>query len=152
MGFTEKLKLLFKIEKPLNETIVAVKDVKKTKKWIHFIVTILGVGGSTVAALQGYIPPYVSLIITTVFQSLYNIVRGADKADDNEVRGTLRTTEFWLTALTEIQKGIVATQEGRVSPEWLATSSAVIGFFLSLGQNLAARAPDPSGESKGLSS
>ncbi len=152
MGFIEKLKLLFKVQKPINDTIVAVKEAKKTKKWIHFAVTMFAIVSSTVGALTGVIPPQVQLIIATVAQALYNIVRGADKADDNEVKGTLTSTEFWTTAATEIQKGIVAVQVGGVNPEWLAASSTAIGFLLSFGQNLAARAPDPTGESKGLTS
>lgn len=144
MSFLEKIKLLLKINKPAGEMLDAVAEAKKTKKWIHFTVTALGILISTAAALSGAIPPQVQLVVTTILQALYNIIRGADKADDEAVKGTLRTTEFWMTALTEVQKGIVATQMGGINPEWLAVSSTVIGLALSFGQNLAARAPiDP---------
>lgn len=150
MKFLDKVKLLFKVKKPLGEVLDAVAEAKKTKKWLHFSVTILGVLLSTVLALNGVVPPQYSLIATTILQALYNIVRGADKADNEDVKGTLRTTEFWTTGLTEIQKGLVAVQTGGVNAEWLTMSSTVIGMALAAGQNLAARAPDPTGESKGM--
>ena len=142
MGFIEKIKWLFTIQKPAGQVIDAVAEAKKTKRWFHFAVTLIGTLGSTAAALTGVIPAPVQLVATTVLQSIYNIVRGADKADNAAVKGTLRTTEFWLTALTEIQKGIVAAQMGGINPEWLATSSTVVGMALAAGQNLAARKPE----------
>ena len=143
MGLIEKLKLLFKVKKPLGDAIDAVKEAKKTKKWFHFAVVLIGTLGSTAAALTGIIPPPAQLVAVTILQSLYNILRGADKADNNEVKGTLTTTEFWTTALSEMQKGIVSVQTGGINPEWLMTSSTIIGMLLAAGQNLAARAPDP---------
>lgn len=143
MGFIDKIKLLFKIKTPAGQIIDAVAEAKKTKKWFHFGVTLVGTLASTVACLQGVISPQLSVVLATVLQTIYNIVRGADKADNDEVKGTFRTTEFWLTALTELQKGIIATQTAGVNPDWLATSSTIIGMALAAGQNLAARAPNP---------
>ena len=143
MGFIQKIKLLFKVKKPVGDLIDAVQEAKKTKKWIHFGVTFLGILLSTIGSLTGIIPPQIQLIATTILQAIYNIVRGADKADNETVKGTLRTTEFWMTALTEVQKGVVATQMGGINPEWLAVSSTFIGMALAAGQNLAARAPNP---------
>ena len=96
MGLFAKLKLLFLVKKPAGELFDAIAEVKKTKKWVHFTVTLLGVLISSVLALNGVIPPLYSLIATTVLQALYNIVRGADKADNEQIKGTLRTTEFCL--------------------------------------------------------
>lgn len=141
MSFIEKIKLLFKVKKPAGEIVDALQEAKKTKKWVHFTVTLLGILISTVAALAGVIPPQTQLIATTILQVIYNIVRGADKADNETIKGTLRTTEFYMTALTEMQKGIVMAQTGGINPEWFAMSSAIIGAALSFGQNLSARAP-----------
>jgi hypothetical protein len=143
MKLMEKLKLLFKIKKPAGDLIDAVQEAKKTKKWIHFTVTVIGILITTAGALTGYIPPQTQLIITTILQALYNIIRGADKADNETVKGTFRTTEFWMTGLTEIQKLIVVSQDNMfgINPEWLAMSSTLIGMALAFGQNLAARAP-----------
>lgn len=143
MGLFEKLKLLLKVKKPAGEIVDAVAEAKKTKKWVHFTVTLLGTLLTTAGSLTGIIPPVYQVVAVTVLQALYNIIRGADKADNQAVVGTLRTTEFWLTALTEVQKGIVTTQMGGVNPDWLATSSTIIGMALAAGQNLAARAPHP---------
>lgn len=141
MGIVTKLKWLFKVQKPAGQVMDAVKEAKKTKRWFHFAVTLIGTLASTAGALTGVIPAPAQLIATTVLQALYNIVRGADKADNAEIKGTLRTTEFWLTALTEAQKAVVAVQTGGLNPEWLATSSMVVGMALAAGQNLAARSP-----------
>lgn len=139
MSLIEKIKLLFKVQGPITQISREVKDATKTRKWLHFTVTLLGILASTAATLTGVIPPQAQLIVTTVLQALYNIMRGIDKVDATEVKGTLRTTEFWLTALAEVQKGIVATQMGGVNPTWLAESSTIIGLALAAGQNLAGR-------------
>src|SRR5947207_321065 len=137
MGLIEKLKLLIKIKKPLGDAVSAVEEAKKTKKWFHFAVTLVGILGSTAAALTGVIPPQAALIATTILQTIYNVIRRADTADSTEIKGTFRTTEFYMTALTELQKGIVAAQTGGINAEWFSVSSAIIGLGLSLGQNLS---------------
>lgn len=143
MTILSKIKLLFKIQKPANEIIDAVKQVKKTKKWVHFAVTILGTLLSTAAALGGAIPVTAQLVIVTVLQALYNIMRGLDKADDAEVRGTLVTTEFWMTGLSEIQKALLAAHDGGISAPWMTSLSSIVAATLAFGQNLAARKPTP---------
>jgi hypothetical protein len=142
MGLIEKLKLLIKIKKPVGEIVDAAKKAKETKKWLQFTVTLLGTLASTAAALTGVIPPQAQLIATTVLQALYNILRGAEKAESSDVKGTLRTTEFWMSGLTEVQKGLVSVQMGGINPEWMATSTALIGAALAFGQNLASRIPE----------
>lgn len=139
MGIVEKLKLLLKIKKPVSDVVDAVKEVKQTKKWVHFSVTLLGSLIATAGALTGVIPPQAQLIAVTVLQVIYNIVRGADKAEVPEIKGTLRTTEFWLTGLGELQKGFVAFQTGGWYPEWMASAATITGMALAAGQNLAAR-------------
>jgi len=143
MKLIDKLKLLFKVQKPAGEIVDAVAEVKKTKKWLHFTVTILGVALTTVGTLQGFVPPQTMLIVTSVLQAIYNVVRGADKADSTDVKGTFTTTEFWMSALTEAQKALVVAHDGGVSAPWIAGASSLVGFALSLGQNLAGRAPTP---------
>jgi len=139
MGLIEKLKLLFKVKKPVEDVIDAAKAASKTRKWFSFVVTLVGTLGTTAAALTGVIPPQAQLVAVTVLQSLYNILRGADKAETSEIKGTLRTTEFWLTGLSEIQKTFVAFQTGGWYPEWMATATTVTGMALAAGQNLASR-------------
>lgn len=144
MGFIEKLKLLFKVKSVASDISDEVQEVKKTKKWLHFIVTLLGTLLTTASAAAGLLSPMTQLIVVTILQCVYNIVRGADKADSDEIKGTFRTTEFWMSALSEVQKGFVSLQAGGVNPEWMVTSTALIGATLSFGQNLAARTLPPS--------
>jgi len=141
MGFIAKLKLLFKIQKPLGELAKSAKDVKSGWKTLKFWVTFLGTLASTAAALTGIIPPQAQLIATTILQALYNIVRGAEKMDSPDTKGLVTTTEFWLTTLGEVQKGIVAAQTGGINPEWFATASTIVGMALAAGQNLASHEP-----------
>jgi hypothetical protein len=137
----QKLKLLISIRKPVGTITDAFAEVRKTKKYIHFAVTVLGSLLTALLALNGIIPPVYSLIATTVLQALYNIVRGLDKASSEEIKGTVRTTEFWMTGLNEVQKAVLAIQTAGINPEWLAASSTIIGMALAAGQNLAARTP-----------
>jgi len=139
MQLLEKLKLLFKIRRPVGELFDQIKDIKRGYKTIAFWVTLIGSILSTAAALTGVIPAPVQLVVTTVLTAFYNILRGAQKMEETAVRGTFRSTEVWLTALGEIQKGIVATQAGGINPEWLATASTIVGMSLAAGQNLAAQ-------------
>ncbi len=143
MGFLTKLKWMFKIQKPAGQVIVAVSEVRKTKKWVHFAVTVLGSLATTAGTLTGVIPPQIQMMAVSVLNALYNIVRGADKADDPTVKGPLCTTEFWVTALVESQKAFVTMHNGGVVAPWLEyTMSALNALSLIFGQNLAARTPE----------
>jgi hypothetical protein len=139
MKLTTKIGLLMKIRKPVNGLIKTAQEAPDKYKQIGFWATLVGSLSSTVAAIAGYLPPEVAIIVTTLLTVAYNILRGAEKAERNEIKGTFRTTEFWLSAFAEVQKGIMAIQAGGVNPEWLAASSIAIGGALGVGQNLAAR-------------
>lgn len=142
MGVIEKLKLLFKVRKPVGAIIDQVKEAKSPLtgwKTVAFWVTLLGSLASTAAALTGVVPAPVQLVATTVLSAFYNILRGLQKAESPEIKGTLRTTEFWLSALGEVQKGFVAVHAGGINPEWMSTATMIVGMALAAGQNLAAR-------------
>lgn len=139
MKMFAKLKLLFAIRKPLSDLAENVKTVKSGWKTLAFWVTLLGSLGSTAAALNGVIPPQVQLIVTTALTTLYNVLRGLQKAEEPEVKGTFRTSELYLSALGEVQKGLVAIQAGGINPEWVSASAIVVAAALGAGQNLAAR-------------
>lgn len=141
MTLIEKIKLLFQIKKPVEDILDSAKEAKKNNKWFHFSVLLIGTIVTTLASLGGLLPPLVQLGIVTTLQCVYNILRGADKADNQEIKGTLLTTEFWTSALSEIQKALVAAHAGGLNPEWMTAATALSGAALAFGQNLAARAP-----------
>lgn len=143
LGFIDKIKLLFKMQKPLGELAKAGQDVKTGWKTLSFWVTFLGTLGSTAAALTGLIPAPAQLVITTVLQAAYNILRGAQKMESPTVKGFFTTTESWLSALAEIQKGLVAVEAGGIHPEWIGVATTIVGMSLAAGQNLAARTNPP---------
>jgi len=143
MGFIDKIKLLFKIQKPLGNLVQSAKDVKTGWKTIKFWVTFLGTLGATAAALTGIIPAQAQLIATTVLQALYNVLRGAEKMDSPTAKGIFTTTEFWLSALTEAQKALVVAETGGINPAWMTSATTLVGMALAAGQSLAAREPEP---------
>lgn len=147
MGFIAKIKLLFKIQKPLGDLAKLAPGVKTGWRTISFWITALGTLASTAAALTGIIPPQAQLIATTILTALYNVLRGAQKMESSDTKGLFTTTEFALTTLGEIQKGIVAAQTGGINPEWMATATMIVGAALAAGQNLASRTP-PEGAKK----
>lgn len=149
MGFLSKLTLLFKIKKPLGDLVDAVAEAKKTKKWVSFSLTVLAIIGASGAAMTGLVPPVYAILVPAVANSIYNIFRGADKADNMDVKGLFTTSEFYVTSGQEAQKLMQLMQaHGIDTPVAVAAILASIASWGSLaaGQNLAARAPDPTGE------
>lgn len=147
MGFIEKIKLLFKIQKPLGELAKAGKDVKSGWKTLKFWITFTATLGSTAAALTGLIPAPAQAVAVSIINGIYNILRGAEKMESSDTKGLATTTEFWLTALTEAQKGIVAMEVGGINPALMTSLSMGVGALLAAGQNLASRIP-PEGAKK----
>lgn len=144
MGFLAKLKLLFIIQKPAGEILDAIAEAKSNKKWIHFAVTVLSIALSSAAAWSGYLDPNTYVIVSTALNAIYNVVRGADKADNSDVKGPFTSTELYLSMLTEAQKFVVNAHAGGVTAPWLEQLNTGVNLFaLMLGQNLAARAPNP---------
>lgn len=145
MKFLQKIKLLFKIQKPAGDVVAALKDAKDEKrgwKTIGFWVTLIGTGISTAGALSGLIPAQLQLCITTGLQCVYNVLRGAQNMDSPTVKGTVTTTEFWLTSLTELQKAVVVLHDGGIQSHSLEQALSGLNFLsLAFGQNLAARKP-----------
>lgn len=142
MKFLAKIKLLFKIQKPAGQLVATLKDAKDERrgwKTVGFWVTLVGTLGSTAGALTGIIPVTTQLIAVTVLQGFYNILRGAQNANSESLKGTFTTTEFWLSALSEIQKTFVALHTGGIDPAWMSSATAIVGATLAAGQNLAAR-------------
>lgn len=149
MKFLDKIKLLFKIQKPAGEVLDAVAEAKKTKKWIHFAATVLGIVATGIATWSGYMDPQIYVVVSSALNAIYNIVRGADKADNADVKGTFTTTELYLSAFTEAQKFVVVSHTGGAHYPWLDSLASFLNLVaLVLGQNLAARAPDSTWETK----
>lgn len=141
MGLIEKLKLLFKARKPATDIINQVQTIKSGWKTWQFWATLVGSLGALVASLQGIIPLEASLIATTALTFLYNVLRGATKADVVGVKPLLQTSEFWLSILGYAQTAILALQTGGIDPKWVMTASGFISAAIGMGQNLAAQQP-----------
>lgn len=143
MGLIEKLKLLLKVRQPATDLINEVKDIKSGWQTIPFWVTLLGTLISAVGALTGVIPATAALIIGTGLTAVYNVLRGAVKAESPTTKPILQTTEFWLSLGTELSNALVTFQNGAINPPWFATAQALIGACMAFGQNLAAQPTTP---------
>jgi len=141
MGLISKLKLLIKTAKPVGQFINQVKGAKLKWKTIPFWGTLLGSAVSLVAALQGFIPVTVGIVITGVLTVLYNIIRGLDKADQEGVKPTWKSTEFWVGVLGIISTQIVNMQTQGINSEVLVTINSLIAAAMALAQNLGAQQP-----------
>jgi hypothetical protein len=141
MGLLEKLKLLLKARQPLTDIINEAKTVKSGWKTWQFWASVAGSLGGLVASLNGIIPLETSLVITTALTFLYNVLRGATKADTIGVKPLLQSSEFWLSILGYAQNALLALQTGGIDPKWVMESSAFITAGLGMAQNLAAQQP-----------
>lgn len=142
MGLIEKIKLLFRFRQPATDLINEVQQVKAGYKTLPFWVTIIGTLGSFVAAAQGLIPATAALVTGTVLTALYNILRGATKADAPGVKPIFQTSEFWMGVLNEISNAFMALKTGGINPQWLVTAQTVIAAAMAAGQNLAGQSPN----------
>lgn len=137
MSLWSKIKLLFVARKPAADFVANVKEVKRGWKTAHFWVSLLGSGIALLASLKGFIPAEVSLIVTTVLTTSYNIMRGFDKTDETVLHPPLRSTEMWMGILGQLGNGVLALQQGGVSGTELTVASAIIAGAMATAQNLS---------------
>lgn len=140
------IRVLFAVRKPLADIAGQAKEIKRGWKTPAFWVTLLGSLLAAVAALQGVIPATAALVAVSILTAVYNIVRGVKKSEESGARGIFRTTEFWMAALGEVSKAIVAMQTGGVNPEFFAALTSLVAVATTVAQNLAAREPMPIGQ------
>lgn len=145
MGLFSKLKMLFQIKKPLGDIADAVAEAKKTKKWVSFSLTVLSIIGASGAAIAGLVPPIYAIMIPAIANALYNVFRGADKADNVNIKGLFTTSEFYVTTGQEAQKILMLAQSNGIETSVVLTAilaSIASWGSLAAGQNLASRVPD----------
>ncbi len=143
MGLIEKLKLLFKARQPATDIINEVKTLKSGWKSWQAWATIFGSLLSLAAVFEGVLPKSTALIIVVALTFLYNIFRGAAKADVPSQKPFFKTSEWWITVGTYAMTAITMLQTGGVNPNWLATAGIVLGMAMGAGQNLAGQQPTP---------
>jgi hypothetical protein len=142
MSIIDKIKLVLKIRKPIAEVKGELQGFKRGWKTLSFWVTLLGSLGSLAASVQGFLPAEYALIINTVLVTLYNILRGADKALESSSRPTWLSTEVWLGIVGQLNNGVLALQQGGVNEKWVMTSAAILAAAMSLGRDLANLEPE----------
>jgi len=141
MSILEKIKLLFKVREPATELISGIKGFKAGYRTPSFWVTVIGSLLSMVAAFSGIIPEQVSLLITVILTGLYNITRGMAKLDQNAIRPTLKSTEFWVGVLGIVSTSLTSLHDGGINPAWMVTAQSAIAAAMAASQNLGVQAP-----------
>lgn len=142
MNIIDKLKLVLKVRKPVAEVVGEVKDFKRGWKKLSFWVTLFGSLGALAASVQGFMPPEYALLINTALVTIYNILRGADKAMEASSQPTWKSTEVWMGLMGQLNNGVLALQQGGVNEKWVMASAAVLAAGMSLGRDLANLEPD----------
>lgn len=146
MNIFQKIKLLFRVKAPAEKLIDDIKEFKSGWKTLPFWVTLLGSLGSVVAAFQGVIPAEYSLVATTVLTAIYNFIRGFEKADQNAIRPTLQSTEFWIGLLGIVGNAFTTLKTGGVSPDWMIAAQSAIAAAMAGAQNIGTQQPKEPGK------
>lgn len=142
MGLISKLKLLVKSARPVGRFISEIKGAKTKYKTIPFWVTITGSAISIVASLSGFIPATAGIVTTGLLTAAYNILRGLDKADQEGIKTTLKSTEFWVGAFGILSTQLMDMQTAGVNSQVLISINTFIATAMALAQNLGAQQPE----------
>lgn len=143
MGIIDKIKLLFKVKGPVTEIVNEAKQIKSGWKTGEFWVTVLASIGALVAAIQGFIPATIALIISTAVTVLYNILRAFQNAGVDGTTPLFQSTRFWVGILGIVLAGLTQLQTGGIDPKWIESAIAIIGAVMAGAQNLGANQPNP---------
>lgn len=84
MGFVAKIKLLFKMKKPIGNLIEEATNVKSGWKTTEFYLTILSNLITIAGALNGIIDPKTAAIVLAVLNGLYTTLRTIAKSGTTE--------------------------------------------------------------------
>lgn len=141
MTLLEKVKLLFKLNKPVSKLASDVKGLPRNWKELPFWLSLLGALGSFAAALQGVIPATTAMLISTGIGTVYNLLKGFQKAEQEGVRPVFQSREFWIGALTIVSNALVEAKTAGADGEWVAITSAIVAGAMAAAQNLGAQQP-----------
>lgn len=136
------LKFLWKIKEPATEVVGEMKEFKRGWKTFAFWISLIGNLATIAGASAGYIPPESALIINTILATVYNILRGVAKSEEEGVRPWYVTTESWLSIGTQLNNGILTLQHGGINPQWLVVSGIIINGITAMVRDLAHQQPN----------
>lgn len=137
MNVFQKLRALWEARKVVSQ----MGEIKRGWKTLSFWITLLGNLLTLAGVLKGIIPALTALVVMTVLTAFYNILRGAQKSEEEGVRSWWKTTEFWMGVGTEISKAFIALQGGGISPAWMATLSTVLAGSMTIARDLSHKEP-----------
>lgn len=127
-----KIKLIWKG----REIASNLMNIKSKWKEPTFWLAILGQVGTVVGYLKGVLDPKVAIIINAIATSLYNYVRGIQKAETDGVKPYASRSEFILGLGALVQNCFMALHTGGVDPSWLAGTTVVLGHAMTAAGEL----------------
>lgn len=139
MGLFAKIKAIWAARKVVTQMGDIKRGWKTWKFWISLLGNIMALG----LALKGLIPAMTALVAMTILTAGYNLLRGFEKIDEDNVKPVYQVTEFWLGIGTEIGKAVIALQGGGINPVWFSTLSAIVAAAMTIARDLAFKEPAP---------
>lgn len=137
MNLIQKLKAVMLAKGPAQQIVGELREIKRGWKTPHFWVTLLGLGISLAGSLQGFLTPPQALILNTALGTIFNIFRGAEKADEPGIRPWYQSTEVLIGALGQVNNGVIALQSGGISAPELTTAVSVLAIAMKIARDLS---------------
>jgi hypothetical protein len=135
-----KIKLLWKGRTIATDLI----DIKSKWRSVSFWVTLLGNVLSLVAILKGIVPASWAMglmIANAALTSIYNYIRGLEKAQTDGVAPYKSASEFILAILTTANNAVIDIQTGGVHTPTLAATSIWLTHAVAAARDAANMRP-----------
>jgi hypothetical protein len=131
-NWINKIKLIWKGRSIATSLINVKSRWKEPTFWAALLSQVITVVGYA----QGFLEPKVAMIITTVTTSLYNYVRGLQKAESDGVKPYASRSEFLLGLAAMAQNCFMGLHEQGLNPAWLAGTTIILGHAITAAEAL----------------
>lgn len=127
-----KIKLVWKGRQIATDILNVRSRWKDPTFWVAILSQIITISGY----LKGVIDPKIAIIINTVTTSLYNYMRGLQKAETDGVKPYATRSEFILGLAAMAQNCFMGLHQAGVDPAWLASTTVVLGHAIAASGEL----------------
>lgn len=138
MNWLKKMWVGWKGRKVLTQLV----DIKSKYREPTFWVALLGNVASLLGAMKGLIDPKTALLINTAVTGLYNIARGAEKAQSQSVKPWWQSSEFYMNLGTATNNAFIDVQTGGFNSQWIAATSAFLTATFGANRDAANKEPE----------
>lgn len=138
MNWAKKMWVAWKGRKVLSQIV----DIKSKWREPTFWVALLGNAATYLGVMKGMLDPKTALLINTAVTGLYNIARGAAKAQSQGVKPWWQSSEFYLNLGTATNNAFIDVQSGGFNSEWIAATSAFLTATFGANRDSANKEPE----------